>query len=60
MCLVEIAFDRVLRPHRGRDPTTGFFLHRFVVDHYLRRQGTVREYWERSLWFLTPEVANAA
>ena len=42
------------------DPTTGFFLHRFVVDHYSRRQGTVREYWERSLWFLTPEVANAA
>ncbi len=25
------------------DPTTGFFLHRFVVDHYSRRQGTVRE-----------------
>ena len=37
------------------DPTTGF-----VVDHYSRRRGTVREYWERSLWFLTPEVANAA
>ena len=42
------------------DSTTGFFLHRFVVDHYSRRRGTVREYWERSLWFLTPEVANAA
>ena len=42
------------------DPTTGFFLHRFVVDHYSRRRGSVREYWERSLWFLTPAVANAA
>ena len=42
------------------DPTTGYFLHRFVVDHYGRRQGTVQEYWTRSLRFLTPDVANAA
>ena len=42
------------------DPTTGYFLHRFVVDHYGRRRGTVQEYWTRSLRFLTPDVANAA
>ena len=30
-------------------PTTGCFLHRFVVDHYSRRRGTIREYWERSV-----------
>ena len=43
-----------------RDPTTGYFLHRFIVDHYGRRQGSVQEYWTRSLRFLTPDVANAA
>ena len=42
------------------DPTTGYFLHRFVVDHYSRRRGTVEEYFGRSLWFLTADVANAA
>ena len=42
------------------DPTTGYFLHRFIVDHYGRRQGSVQEYWTRSLRFLTPEIANAA
>ena len=41
-----------------RDPTTGFFLHRFVVDHYSRRPQTVQEYWTRSLRFLTTDVAN--
>ena len=43
-----------------RDPTTGYFLHRFIVDHYGRRRGSVQEYWTRSLRFLTPPVANAA
>ena len=42
------------------DPTTGYFLHRFIVDHYGRRRGSVEEYWTRSLRFLTPDVANAA
>ena len=41
------------------DPTTGYFLHRFVVDHYSRRPPTVEEYWTRSLRFLTTDVANA-
>jgi type IV secretory pathway TrbF-like protein len=42
------------------DPTTGYFLHRFIVDHYGRRAGTVQEYWTRSLRFLSTGVANAA
>ena len=42
------------------DPTTGYFLHRFIIDHYSRREGTVQEYFSRSLWFLTTDVANAA
>ena len=40
------------------DLTTGYFLHRFVVDHYSRRQPTVQEYFTRSLRFLTTDVAN--
>ena len=55
-----VAYEAMEAQADPLDPTTGFFLHRFVVDHYSRRQDTVREYWERSLWFLTPEVANAA
>ena len=43
-----------------RDPTTGYFLHRFIVDHYGRREGSVQEYWTRSLRFLTPPIADAA
>ena len=43
-----------------RDPTTGYFLHRFIVDHYGRRRGSVQEYWTRSLRFLTPPIANEA
>ena len=42
------------------DPTTGYFLHRFIVDHYGRRRGSVQDYWTRSLRFLTPDIANAA
>ena len=42
------------------DPTTGYFLHRFIVDHYGRRRGSVQGYWTRSLRFLTPDIANAA
>ena len=50
-----VAYEAMEAQADPLDPTTGF-----VVDHYSRRRGTVREYWERSLWFLTPEVANTA
>ena len=42
------------------DPTTGYFLHEFVIRHYSRRRATVEQYFSDSLWFLTAEVANAA
>ena len=55
-----VAYEAMEASTDPLDPTTGYFLHRFVVDHYGRRQGTVQEYWTRSLRFLTPAVANAA
>lgn len=42
------------------DPTTKYFLNRFLHDFYSRQPATVEQYWARSLQFLTPELANAA
>ena len=42
------------------DPTTKYFLNRFIHDHYSRRAATVQEHWTRSLRFLTTDLANAA
>lgn len=42
------------------DPTTKYFLNRFLHDFYTRQAATVEEYWARSLFFLTPDLANAA
>lgn len=42
------------------DPTTKYFLNRFLHDYYSREVATVEEYWARSLRFLTPDLANAA
>ena len=55
-----VAYEAMEAQADPLDPTTGYFLHRFMVDHYGRRQGTVQQYWTRSLRFLTPDVANAA
>ena len=55
-----VAYEAMEAQADPLDATTGFFLHRFVVDHYSRRRATVEEYFSRSLWFLTAEVANAA
>ena len=55
-----VAYEAMEAAADPLDPTTGYFLHRFVVDHYSRRRGTVQEYFSRSLWFLTPAVADAA
>ena len=49
-----VAYEAMEAQADPLDRTTGF-----VVDHYSRRRGTVREYWERSRGFLTPQVANA-
>ncbi|MDE2979833.1 MAG: VirB8/TrbF family protein [Gemmatimonadota bacterium] len=42
------------------DPTTKYFLNRFVDDFHSRRRATVEEHWTRSLRFLSTELANAA
>ena len=42
------------------DPTTKYFLNRFIADFYSRRQATVEQQWTRSLRFLSTELANAA
>ncbi|MCY3706204.1 MAG: VirB8/TrbF family protein [Gammaproteobacteria bacterium] len=42
------------------DPTTKYFLNRFVADFHSRRRATVEEHWTRSLRFLSTELANAA
>ena len=42
------------------DPTTKYFLNRFIYDFYSRRQATVAENWSRSLRFLSTELANAS
>ena len=42
------------------DPTTKYFLNRFIHDFYSRRRATVAENWSRSLRFLSTELANAS
>ena len=42
------------------DPTTKYFLNRFVTDFHSRRRATVEEHWTRSLRFLSTDLANAA
>ena len=46
--------------HDRLDPTTKYFLNRFVDDFHSRRRATVEEHWTRSLRFLSTELANAA
>ena len=42
------------------DPTTKYFLNRFIYDFYSRRRATVAQNWSRSLRFLSTELANAS
>ncbi len=42
------------------DPTTKYFLARFVDDFHSRRRATVEDHWTRSLRFLSTDLANAA
>ena len=42
------------------DPTTKYFLNRFIYDFYSRRRATVEVHWSRSLRFLSTELANAS
>ena len=42
------------------DPTTKYFLNRFIHDFYSRRTATVHDHWTRSLRFLTTNLADKA
>ena len=55
-----LAYEAVQAQADPRDPTTKYFLNRFLHDHFGRRRPTVQEYWPRSLRFLSTGLANAA
>ena len=55
-----VAYDVMEAQADPLDPTTKYFLNRFVHDFYSRRRATVEENWSRSLRFLTTDLANAS
>ena len=55
-----VAYETATAEADPLDPTTKYFLNRFVADHYSRRRATVEEEWTRSLRFLSTGLANAA
>ena len=55
-----IAYEAMEAQADPLDPTTKYFLNRFIYDFYSRRRATVEENWSRSLRFLTTELANAS
>ena len=55
-----LAYEAATAQADPLDPTTKYFLNRFVHDFHSRRRATVEEYWTRSLRFLSTDLANAA
>ncbi len=55
-----LAYEAATAQADPLDPTTKYFLNRFVSDFHSRRRATVEEHWSRSLRFLSTELANAA
>ena len=55
-----LAYEAATAQADPLDPTTKYFLNRFVADFHSRRRATVQEQWTRSLRFLSTELANAA
>ena len=55
-----LAYDAVEAQADPLDPTTKYFLNRFIDDYYSRRAATVETAWPRSLRFLTTTLANEA
>ena len=50
-----VAYDVMEAQADPLDPTTKYFLNRFVYDFYSRRRAAVEENWSRSLRFLTTD-----
>ena len=55
-----VAYEAATAQADPLDPTTKYFLNRFIADFHSRRRATVEEQWARSLRFLSTELANAA
>ncbi len=55
-----LAYEAVQAQADPLDPTTKYFLNRFIHDFYSRQRATVEQHWTRSLRFLTTDLANAA
>ena len=55
-----VAYEAMQAQADPLDPTTKYFLNRFIHDFYSRRRATVQENWSRSLRFLTTDLANAS
>jgi len=55
-----LAYEAATAQADPLDPTTKYFLNRFVDDFHSRRRATVEEHWTRSLRFLSTDLANAA
>ena len=55
-----VAYEAMEAQADPLDPTTKYFLNRFIYDFYSRRRATVEENWSRSLRFLTMDLANAS
>ena len=55
-----VAYEAMEAQADPLDPTTKYFLNRFIYDFYSRRRATVAENWSRSLRFLSTDLANAS
>ena len=55
-----LAYETVEAQADPLDPTTKYFLNRFIDDYYSRRRATVEQAWARGLRFLTTGLANEA
>ena len=55
-----VAYEAIQAQADPLDPTTKYFLNRFIYDFYSRRRATAEENWSRSLRFLSTELANAS
>ena len=55
-----LAYDTVEAQADPLDPTTKYFLNRFIDDYYSRRGATVEQAWPRALRFLTTTLAHEA
>ena len=55
-----LAYEAATAQADPLDPTTKYFLNRFLHDFHSRRRATAQEQWTRSLRFLSTDLANAA